>query len=138
MNRISKIVGTLAFVALASPIGIATAQGTDSSSRAAQFRANEATLQQESTNMPSSSAPVDRTAAPADAIPKAKYTQQKRDRFAAEEHALQTESTNMAPSSSPVNKATPAADPIPQATTKTQKKARFAAEEKAMQQESTP
>ena len=137
MNTINKVTRTLVVVSLWSAMSLASAQPTDSGAKATQFRATESVLQQESTNMPSSSPPVDRTAAPADPIPKATTKQQKRARFAAEERAMQKESTSMPSGSPPVNRAAVSADPIPRATTKAQKKARFAAEEKAMQQEST-
>jgi hypothetical protein len=136
MNRMHKLVTSLIFVLTASVASLAVAQTTDTTSPAAKFRSEEQTMQQESTSMPPS-APVDRTAAPQDPIPKATTKAQEKARFNAEENAMQVDSTSMPPSA-PVSKATPPADPNPRATTKSAKEARFANQERIMQEESTP
>ena len=59
----------------------------------ARFRAQEHAMQDESTNMPSSSPPVDKTAPPADPIPRATTKAEKAARFADQERTMQEEST---------------------------------------------
>ena len=61
---------------------------------AAKFKAEEQAMQKESTNMPSASPPVNKSAKSADPIPKATTKAQKEARFKAEEKAMQKESTN--------------------------------------------
>jgi hypothetical protein len=107
-----------------------------SDATAAKFKADEKAMQKESTNMPSASPPVNKSAKPADPIPKATTKAQKEARFKAEEKAMQKESTNMPSASPPVNKAAKAADPVAKATTKAKKEGQFKAEEKALQKDS--
>ena len=65
-----------------------------SGTAAAKFKAEEQMMQKESTNMPSSSPPVNKSAKAADPIPKATTKAAKEARFKAEEKAMQQESTN--------------------------------------------
>jgi hypothetical protein len=65
-----------------------------SGAAAAKFKAEEQTMQKESTNMPSASPPVNKSAKPADPIPEATTKAEKEARFKAEEKAMQKESTN--------------------------------------------
>src|SRR5437899_11143538 len=58
-----------------------------SGAAAAKFKAEEQAMQKESTNMPSASPPVNKSAKPADPIPKATTKAQKEARFKAEEKA---------------------------------------------------
>jgi hypothetical protein len=136
MRTIHKLVGTLVLVSMSS---LATAQAAQTAAerKAADFRALESEMQQESTNMPSSSPPVDTTAPAEDPVPQATTEQQEIARFRAQEHTMQDESTNMPTSSPPVDKAAPPADPVPKATTKAEKAARFTDQERIMQEEST-
>ena len=136
MRTIHKLIGTLVVISMSS-LTTAQAAQTATESKAANFRTLESEMQQESTNMPSSSPPVDRTAPAADPIPRVTTEQQEIARFRAQEHAMQDESTNMPSSSPPVDKTAPPADPIPRATTKAEKAARFADQERTMQEEST-
>jgi hypothetical protein len=136
MRTIHKLVGTLVLVSMSS---LATAQAaqTAAEKKAADFRTLESEMQQESTSMPSSSPPVDKTVPAEDPYPKATTEQQEIARFRAQEHAMQEESTNMPSSSPSVDKTAPPADPIPKATTKAERAARFADQERIMQEEST-
>ena len=110
MRMIHKLVGTLVVVSMSSLATAATAQ-TAAESKAADFRALEAEMQQESTNLLSSSPPVDTTAPAEDPVPQATTEQQEIARFRAQEHAMQDESTNMPSSSRPVDKTAPPATP---------------------------
>ena len=136
MRTIHKLIGTLVVISMSS---LATAQAAQTATerKAANFGALESEMQQESTNMPSSSPPVDKTVPAADPIPRATTEQQEIARFRAQEHAMQDESTNMPSSSRPVDKTAPPADPVSKATTEAQKAARFADQERMMQEEST-
>jgi len=136
MHTIHKLVGTLVLISMSSGASLAAAQ-TAAEKKAADFGALESQMQRDSTNMPSSSPPVDKTVPAEDPISKATTMQQEIARFRAQEHAMQDESTNM-PSSSPrVDKTAPPADPVPKAATKAERAARFADQERIMQEEST-
>ena len=136
MTKVHKLITALVLASAASAMSVAHAD-TPTANRAVQFRATESAMQQESTNMPYDSVPVDRSTPSIDPIPHATTGAEKAARFAGEERAMQDESTNMSYGAPPANKTTSAADPIAPATTRAQKAARFAAEEQAMQQEST-
>src|SRR5438105_3643449 len=81
MRMIHKLVGTLVLMSMSSGASLAAAQ-TAAEKKAADFRGVESEMQQESTNMPSSSPPVDKTAPAADPIPKATTKAERAARFA--------------------------------------------------------
>ncbi len=124
---------------LAAGISQSFAQSTypDTSARAKEFANQNKILQEESTSSPVGSPPVNRSARPADPIPKATTLQQKEARFKAMDSRLQRESTNLAAGSPRVDKSAAAADPYPKGTTKAQKAAAAAAEEKFLEKSST-
>ncbi|HVO88370.1 MAG TPA: hypothetical protein VMV45_07505 [Casimicrobiaceae bacterium] len=136
MKAIHKVIAALGVVASASITSVAFAQASDANLRVTQFRDTEATMQQDSTNMPYASALDAKSAPSADPVPGATTRQQKSARFGAEEKALQQESTSMpAPAREPD---TAAADAVPRATNQAERRARFEQMEREMQQESTP
>jgi hypothetical protein len=133
MNKSFAILTAAAFAATSI-----VAHAQSSNSKAAQFQDLEKTMQEESTNMPSASPPVNRNAKAADPVPKAATTKAGRKaEFATEEKTMQDLSTNMPTGSPKVDRNAKAADPIPKATTKAEKAARFRDQEAVMQEEST-
>ena len=94
MRTIHKLVGTLVVVSMSSLATAATAQ-TAAESKAADFRALEAEMQQESTNLLSSSPPVDTTAPAEDPVPQATTEQQEIARLTAANLAVQQQLTDL-------------------------------------------
>ena len=86
MHTIHKLVGTLVLISMSSGASLAAAQ-TAAEKKAADFGALESQMQRDSTNMPSSSPPVDKTVPAEDPISKATTMQQEIARFRAQEHA---------------------------------------------------
>ena len=103
------------------------AQAADNSTRYQDFAIQNKILQDESTSMPVGSPPVDRSAAPADPVPKARGLSQEEARFRVMDQQLQAESTGMAVGSPPVDRNAVNQDPRPSP----------AAEEKFLEQNST-
>ena len=123
VSMIKSIVVAVALAAGASSV----AQAADNGARASNFAKEDRYLQDESTAMPHESAPVDRSAAPADPIPRASAYGGERARFDAMDRTLQSESTGMPAVSPPVDRSAVNADPAP----------RGSAEEQFLQQNST-
>ena len=86
--------GALAALAVASSLAVAQTSPPTSHSEAQRFRTEEKSLQQQSTPMPSASKPVDRTQAPADAVPRARTRMERIDRFRDLESQMQRESSS--------------------------------------------
>ena len=99
----------------------------NNSARDREFAIQNKILQDESTSMPSGSPPVDRSAPPADPIPKASGLSQEETRFKVMDQQLQVESTGMPSGSPPVDRNAVNQDPRPNAQ----------AEEKFLEQNST-
>jgi hypothetical protein len=95
--RSTRFTALCAFAALSFVSMLATADttapGSAASSEAQPFKAQEKTMQQLSTPMPSSSAPVNRAQPPADAVPKARTRAERIERFRQLEDAMQRESS---------------------------------------------
>jgi hypothetical protein len=123
LSMMKTMVVTAALVAGVSGF----AQAADNSTKARDFAIQNEYLQDQSTSMPHQSPPVDRSAAPADPIPKASTVGGEAARFRAMDQQLQVESTGMPVGSPPVNRTSVNQDPAP----------RGLAEEQFLQQNST-
>lgn len=84
----------IAALALASSLASAQMSPTTPQSETQRFNAQEESLQQQSTPMPSASKPVDRTQSPADAVPQAGTRVDRIERFRELEAKMQRESTS--------------------------------------------
>ena len=123
LSMMKRIVMTAGLAAGVSGIAVAA----DNSMREQDFAVQNKILQDESTAMPSGSPPVDRSAPPADPIPKASGLAQEEARFKAMDQQLQAESTGMPAGSPPVDRNAVNEDPRPSG----------AAEERFLEQNST-
>jgi hypothetical protein len=106
-----SMVVVAAFVAGISGV----AHAADNSATARNFAIQNEYLQDESISMPVGSSPADRSAAPADPIPKASTLGGETARFRVMDQQLQAESTNTPVDSPSVNKNSVNADPAPNA-----------------------
>ena len=123
LSMMKTMVVTAALVAGVS--GFAQAAGN--SARDQAFAIQNKILQDESTSMPSGSPPVDRSAPPADPVPKASNLSQEEARFRDMDQQLQKASTGMPSGSPPVDRSAVKEDPAP----------RGVAEENFLEQNST-
>lgn len=123
LSMMKSMVVTAALVAGVS--GFAQAAGN--SARDQAFAIQNKVLQDESTSMPVGSPPVDRSASPADPVPKASAMGGEAARFSVMDQQLQVESTSMPAGSPPVDRNAVNQDPRPSA----------AAEERFLEQNST-
>lgn len=143
MNVVLKVAGVALATALMATIAMAQAQGvqpgktTKGNARAEAFAQQNRLLQEESTNSPIGSPPVNRNAKPADPIPKATNRSQEIARFKTMDRQLQRESTSSPVGSPTVNKSQAAADPLPKGGTKADRQRNANAEEHFLEQNSS-
>ena len=115
-SMMRNIVVTTALV-----VGISgMASAADNSTKYQDFAVQNKIWQDESSGMPAGSPPVDRSAAPADPIPKASGLSQEEARFRVMDRELQDESTGMPAGSPPVDRNSANQDPAPNAAAEMQ------------------